>query len=58
MAPFYSTTGLSTGMGRDGTAEIVDGDLKLEMAIAGGTREGANPEQLFAMATPRASTPR
>ena len=49
MAPFYSTTGLSTGMGRDGTAEIVDGDLKLEMAIAGGTREGANPEQLFAM---------
>jgi lipoyl-dependent peroxiredoxin len=46
---FYSTTGISTGMGRDGTAEIEGGDLKLEMAIAGGNREGANPEQLFAM---------
>lgn len=46
---FYSTTGLSTGMGRDGTAEIEGGDLELEMAIAGGNRKGANPEQLFAM---------
>jgi lipoyl-dependent peroxiredoxin len=49
MAPFYSTTGISSGMGRDGAAEIAGSDLKLQMAIPGGTREGTNPEQLFAM---------
>jgi osmotically inducible protein OsmC len=46
--PYYSTKGISTGNGRDGTAEIEDGDLKLKMALAG-HGEGANPEQLFAM---------
>jgi Ohr subfamily peroxiredoxin len=47
-APFYSTTGISTGNGRDGAAEIEGTDLKLKMALAG-QGEGANPEQLFAM---------
>ena len=47
-APFYSTTGLSTGNGRDGHAEIEGSDFKLKMALAG-QGEGANPEQLFAM---------
>jgi osmotically inducible protein OsmC len=46
--PFYSTTGISTGNGRDGMAEIEGADLKLKMALAG-QGEGANPEQLFAM---------
>ena len=47
-APFYSTTGISTGNGRDGMAETTDSDLKLKMSLAG-QGDGANPEQLFAM---------
>jgi lipoyl-dependent peroxiredoxin len=48
-APFYTTTGTSTGNGRDGMAAIEGGDLELKMALAHSKSEGANPEQLFAM---------
>ncbi len=48
MAPIYSTTGKSTGMGRDGATAIEDSDLKLDLSRPG-QGEGTNPEQLFAM---------
>lgn len=47
----YKTTARATG-GRDGTAETLDGTLKLKLAtpkeLGGAGGEGANPEQLFA----------
>lgn len=49
MTTIYSTTGISSGMGRDGATEIADGDLKLPMTPPGGKGDGTNPEQLFAM---------
>src|SRR5687767_628071 len=52
MEPLYITTAVSSGDGRNGTAALADGSLELNMALPkelGGTGEGANPEQLFAM---------
>jgi Ohr subfamily peroxiredoxin len=49
MEPFYSTTGISSGMGRDGAAEIAGSDLRLELSLPNAPGHGTNPEQLFAM---------
>ncbi len=52
MEALYSTTGISSGDGRDGRAALADGSLELEMAPpnkTGGRSGGANPEQLFAL---------
>jgi osmotically inducible protein OsmC len=49
MEPFYSTTGISSGMGRDGAATIEGSDLRLELSLPNGPGHGTNPEQLFAM---------
>lgn len=52
MNPIYTTNALSTGDGRNGTTTLADGSLKVELAIPremGGSGEGANPEQLFAL---------
>src|SRR5215210_4178847 len=49
MEPFYSTTGISSGMGRDGAAAIEGSDLRLELSLPNGPGHGTNPEQLFAM---------
>ena len=48
MAIIYTTTGVSTGMGRDGATAIEDSDLKLDLSRPG-QGDGTNPEQLFAM---------
>ena len=48
----YSTEARSVGAARDGRAYLTDGTLEIEMSLAkelGGTGEGANPEQLFAL---------
>jgi osmotically inducible protein OsmC len=52
MEPLYTTTGISTGDGRNGTAALADGTLEFSLAIPpemGGKGGGANPEQLFAL---------
>ena len=52
MEPLYTTTAVSSGDGRNGTAALADGSLELNMALPkelGGAGDGANPEQLFAM---------
>ena len=52
MEALYSTTGISSGDGRDGRAALADGSLELGMAPpkeTGGKGGGANPEQLFAL---------
>lgn len=51
MTPMYTTEATSQG-GRNGRAELRDGNLDLPMALPkemGGSGEGNNPEQLFAM---------
>jgi osmotically inducible protein OsmC len=48
MEVFYTTTGVSSGDGRSGSAALADGTLELEMSLAG-QGSGANPEQLFAL---------
>ncbi|MBW9205868.1 organic hydroperoxide resistance protein [Mumia sp. zg.B53] len=48
----YTAEALSTGDGRDGHASSSDGRLDVELAIPaemGGSGEGTNPEQLFAV---------
>jgi len=48
MEVFYTTTGVSTGDGRSGSAALADGTLELELSLPG-QGAGANPEQLFAL---------
>ncbi|HEY1776405.1 MAG TPA: Ohr family peroxiredoxin [Solirubrobacteraceae bacterium] len=48
MEVFYTTTGVSRGDGRSGSAALADGTLELEMSLPG-QGDGANPEQLFAL---------
>src|SRR3984893_11119533 len=53
MEPWYTTTGISTGDGRNGTVALADGTLEFALALPsemGGKGGGANPEQLFALA--------
>lgn len=48
----YTAEALATGAGRDGHGRSSDGRLDLELAIPtemGGSGEGTNPEQLFAV---------
>jgi Ohr subfamily peroxiredoxin len=49
MEPLYTTTGISTGDGRNGTAALADGTLEFALSTPGGSGAGANPEQLFAL---------
>jgi lipoyl-dependent peroxiredoxin len=52
MDPLYTTTAISRGEGRNGTAALLDAALELTLASpteTGGSGEGANPEQLFAL---------
>ena len=52
MDALYSTEALATGAGRNGHAATADGSLEFSMAIPkemGGSGDGANPEQLFAL---------
>lgn len=59
MDALYTAEALATGAGRDGRVATGDGRLELDLAIPkemGGSGDGANPEQLFAAATPHAST--
>jgi lipoyl-dependent peroxiredoxin len=52
MEPLYTTTGISTGDGRNGTAALADGTLEFALAVPpemGGKGGGTNPEQLFAL---------
>ena len=49
MEVLYTTTGISTGDGRNGHAALADGSLEFEMASAGSDRQGNNPEQFFAL---------
>lgn len=52
MEALYSTETLATGAGRDGHVTTADGSLEFTMATPkelGGSGNGANPEQLFAL---------
>jgi Ohr subfamily peroxiredoxin len=52
MKTIYTAEALTTGDGRDGHARSADGRLDLELAIPkemGGSGDGTNPEQLFAI---------
>ena len=52
MPVLYTAVGISSGEGREGRAHTDDGGLDLVMATAkelGGSGEGNNPEQLFAV---------
>lgn len=52
MKALYTAEALATGAGRNGQARLADGSLDLGMAIPqemGGSGDGANPEQLFAL---------
>jgi lipoyl-dependent peroxiredoxin len=52
MTVIYVATATSTGMGRDGHVETLDGKISLDLAYPkelGGSGAGANPEQLVAM---------
>jgi Ohr subfamily peroxiredoxin len=52
MEKIYTTRATSAGDGRAGQAELADGSLALRMAVPvemGGSGDGANPEQLFAL---------
>jgi lipoyl-dependent peroxiredoxin len=52
MKTLYTAEALTTGDGRDGHARSADGRLDLELAIPkemGGSGDGTNPEQLFAI---------
>jgi osmotically inducible protein OsmC len=52
MKTLYTAEALATGEGRDGHGRTSDGTLDLDLAIPkemGGTGNGTNPEQLFAV---------
>ena len=52
MKTIYTAEALATGEGRDGKGRTSDGTLDLDLAIPtemGGSGNGANPEQLFAV---------
>jgi Ohr subfamily peroxiredoxin len=52
MKTLYTAEALATGEGRDGHGRTSDGKLDLELAIPkemGGSGNGTNPEQLFAV---------
>ena len=52
MKTLYTAEALTTGDGRDGHGRTSDGRLDLELAIPkemGGSGDGTNPEQLFAI---------
>jgi lipoyl-dependent peroxiredoxin len=52
MKTLYTAEALTTGEGRDGKARTSDGKLDLDLAIPkemGGSGNGTNPEQLFAV---------
>ena len=52
MKTLYTAEALATGEGRDGHGRTSDGTLDLDLAIPkemGGSGNGANPEQLFAI---------
>ena len=52
MKPLYTAEALATGEGRDGHGRTSDGTLDLDLAIPkemGGSGNGTNPEQLFAI---------
>lgn len=52
MKTLYTAEALATGEGRDGQARSADGRLDLQLAIPkemGGSGDGTNPEQLFAI---------
>ncbi|MGC0362473.1 osmotically inducible protein OsmC [Rhodococcus sp. 27YEA15] len=52
MSTLYTAEALTTGEGRNGHARTSDGRLDLELAIPkemGGSGNGTNPEQLFAI---------
>ncbi len=48
MKTIYETAA-SAAAGRNGKAQLDDGTLALDLALPGSGKEGANPEQLFAM---------
>jgi len=48
MKIFYKTRATANG-GRSGTTALDDGSLSIELAVPGGDKTGANPEQLFAL---------
>ncbi|KAA0098556.1 organic hydroperoxide resistance protein [Mycolicibacterium sp. P1-18] len=52
MKTLYTAEALATGEGRDGKARSADGRFDLQLAIPkemGGSGDGTNPEQLFAI---------
>ncbi|MGO1167047.1 MAG: organic hydroperoxide resistance protein [Janibacter sp.] len=52
MKTIYTAEALATGAGRDGHGASADGRLDLDLAVPeamGGSGEGTNPEQLFAV---------
>jgi lipoyl-dependent peroxiredoxin len=52
METLYATTAISTGDGRNGTAALADATLEFALASpkeTGGSGNGTNPEQLFAL---------
>ncbi|AJK69833.1 organic hydroperoxide resistance protein [Corynebacterium marinum] len=52
MEPLYTTESLATGAGRSGNVRSADGSLDFALAVPeemGGSGNGANPEQLFAL---------
>ena len=52
MKTLYTAEALATGEGRDGHGRTSDGTLDLDLAIPkemGGSGNGTNPEQLFAI---------
>ncbi|MEU0495475.1 organic hydroperoxide resistance protein [Mycobacterium sp. NPDC006124] len=52
MKTLYTAEALATGEGRDGQARSADGRLDFQLAIPkemGGSGDGTNPEQLFAV---------
>lgn len=52
MEYIYTTEARSVGQARDGRAYLTDGTLEIQMAQVeelGGSGQGANPEQLFAL---------
>lgn len=52
MNPIYTAEALATGAGRDGRGRSADGRLDLDLAVPtamGGSGDGTNPEQLFAV---------
>ena len=48
MSPIYQTTAFAAA-GRSGTARLEDSSLSLDLSVPGSGKQGANPEQLFAL---------